>query len=561
MEIVRRWGPAAWACALALLMLGPALGPGFVLTYDMVWVPDLALRADFLGTGTGLPRAVPSDAVIAALDEVVPGALLQKIVLLVGLVLGAAGIDRWLRGIGLPGRFAAVTFFVWNPFVVERLLIGHWPVLLCFAVVPWVAWTARQAGERDAERARLPVALLLLVPLGSLSASAGLMTALVLLVFGAGRIRPLLLAALVACANAPWVVAGVLHVGVASSDPDAAALFAPRGEGMLPGPLAALGLGGIWNSEVVPTTREGVLAVGGLVVLVGVAALGLRGARAGLAVRDQRAFVVLWLVGWALAVLTWLVPDAFAWLAAHVPGGGMLRDGSRMLGLCAPAVALLLGHGVDRTAQLLESWSGERGQAAFVASMLALVPVATMPDAAWGASGALRAVHYPASYDATAGSVPKGERVLIVPFTSYRAPAWNHGRKVLDPMGRFLDEDFVASDELVVADHQLQGEDPLGADVREALARGDAASRAAALGGLGIGAVVVETDTGLPVPEIAGRRVAASADHEIVVLSEVSPRRVPVGWSVAMAIAWTMFVGLLGWALILGLRRALRRNS
>ena len=40
----------AWAVLLAVLLLGPALGPGYVLSYDMVWVPDLALAA-------GLPRA------------------------------------------------------------------------------------------------------------------------------------------------------------------------------------------------------------------------------------------------------------------------------------------------------------------------------------------------------------------------------------------------------------------------------------------------------------------------------------------------------------------------
>src|SRR4029453_11632920 len=56
-----------WAVALAVLMLGPALGPGYLLSYDMVWVPDLALRSDFLGLGSALPRAVPSDAVVAAL--------------------------------------------------------------------------------------------------------------------------------------------------------------------------------------------------------------------------------------------------------------------------------------------------------------------------------------------------------------------------------------------------------------------------------------------------------------------------------------------------------------
>ena len=99
----RDWLVRAWAVALAVLLLGPALGLGYVLSYDMVWVPDLALRPEFLGLGSGLPRAVPSDALVAVLDEVVPGMLLQKVVLLGSLV--AAGARRRAARPGrLPGR-------------------------------------------------------------------------------------------------------------------------------------------------------------------------------------------------------------------------------------------------------------------------------------------------------------------------------------------------------------------------------------------------------------------------------------------------------------------------
>ena len=102
-----------------MLVLGPALGPGFLLTYDMVWVPDLALRSDFLGLGSALPRAVPSDAVVSVLDEVLPGMLLQKVVLLGALVLGGLGAAR-LAGRSTVARLVAVSVYVWSPYVVER---------------------------------------------------------------------------------------------------------------------------------------------------------------------------------------------------------------------------------------------------------------------------------------------------------------------------------------------------------------------------------------------------------------------------------------------------------
>ena len=103
MSSLLRWLPTAWAFLLAGLLLGPALGPGYVLTYDMVWVPDLALRDDFLGLGSALPRAVPSDAVVAVLDEVVPGMLLQKLVLVGSLVAAGAGGAALVAGLSAPG--------------------------------------------------------------------------------------------------------------------------------------------------------------------------------------------------------------------------------------------------------------------------------------------------------------------------------------------------------------------------------------------------------------------------------------------------------------------------
>src|SRR5690606_10954581 len=72
-----------WIVALPALGLGTTLAPGYVLCYDMVWVPALAVtRPDVWGLGSGLPRAVPSDAVVALLGVVVPQQLLQKAILL-----------------------------------------------------------------------------------------------------------------------------------------------------------------------------------------------------------------------------------------------------------------------------------------------------------------------------------------------------------------------------------------------------------------------------------------------------------------------------------------------
>src|SRR5699024_2748848 len=112
-----------------------------------------------------------------------------------------------------------------------------------------------------------------------------------------------------------------------------------------------------------------------------------------------------------------------------------------------------------------------------------LLPVAVLPDAAWGAAGALQPVDYPDSYErarqflATTQPPEPGD-VVVLPFTSYRAPEWNHGHKVLDPLGRYLRVDYVVNDELSISQRVVEGEDPRAADVRAALARPTRQARA-----------------------------------------------------------------------------------
>ncbi len=536
--------PQAWAAVLPLLLLGPALGRGYVLSYDMVWVPDLALRSDFLGLGTALPRAVPSDAVVAVLDEVLPGMLLQKIVLYGALLLAGLGYARLVEGPTVT-RLAAVSLAIWNPFVVERLGIGHWPVLLGYAVVPWLVL----AGRRIREQGTVPTSVWFLMPLGSLSASAGVVSAAVLLVCGLTRARRtwVTLVALCLAVNAPWLVAGLRHTGIASG---AAGYeeFALHGEGGLPAPLAALGLGGIWNVEVVPDSRGGVLGWVALLLLVGLAALGARSWYRHRRGSEATRLMVLWAAGYAMALVTWASPAFVAWLGDRVPGAALLRDGTRTLALCAPLVIVLVSSGVTVL------WARAAGQAARIGLGVAcvLLPVAVMTDAAWGLGGGLRPADYPGSWSAARRAMPQETGDLVaLPFTSYRAPAWNGGRKVLDPLGRYLVPNYVVNDELGVSGRPVTGEDPRVPEVEAALGRATPAARATALADLGIRWVARERDApgaGDPAydAEVAGTVVYDDTLLQVVRI-EAGPRTAEAStWSRAMlAAAWAAFVGVL----------------
>ena len=122
---------------------GPALGPGFLLVRDMVWVPDLALRPDFLGLGLGAAargavrrrgrrarrgRARDAAAEAGARRSPWPPA-------------ASAPRGCWTgddEPAGLVVRLVAVTVYGWNALVAERLLMGAWPLLVGYAVLPWL---------------------------------------------------------------------------------------------------------------------------------------------------------------------------------------------------------------------------------------------------------------------------------------------------------------------------------------------------------------------------------------------------------------------------------------
>ncbi|WP_441343176.1 hypothetical protein [Nocardia sp.] len=144
----RQWAglvPAGYSLVLALLVLGPLLGGGYLLLRDAVSTPRSYLTDSALGLGDAAPRAVPQDALIATLSPFVDGGLIVKVILLAALWLagwGAATLARDLLRVSTGPQLVAATLAIWNPYVAERLLQGHWSLLTGYAALPWVALLA-----------------------------------------------------------------------------------------------------------------------------------------------------------------------------------------------------------------------------------------------------------------------------------------------------------------------------------------------------------------------------------------------------------------------------------
>jgi hypothetical protein len=488
---------------LAAVTLGPALAPGFVLSYDMVFVPVPSFSWSQLGLGAGLPRAVPLDALTASLSALVPAALLQKLLLLGAMVSAGCGAAALVPTRCLLPRLAAATVAVWNPFVAERLVLGHWGLLIGYGALPWLVRAVRRHGEG---RGRLAPVLVLLA-VCAVTPTGGLLSLVVVVTAGAAastrhwrRTGLQLLGWLVL--NAPWWLPGLLHASAARSDDAGVAAFAARAEvagGVLP---TVLGLGGVWNAAVVPDSRTTPLALLALALIV---TLGAAGAPL-LWRRDRvlaRTLLAMAVVGWAASLVGTTSPGraVLGWMVAEVPGAALLRDGQKFVALAVPLVAVLAGCGAERLGHLVPDLASRRA----VMAAVVLVQVALLPDLAWGAGGRLDAVSYPPGWSRVraevAAETAHGD-LLVLPWGAFRSYAWNGRRTVLDPAPRFFPRDSVVDDRLVVGRKVVAAEDPRSVAVGRALARRDLS--VAVLRSLGIRLVLVQSHQPGRVPDLPG---------------------------------------------------------
>ena len=535
-----RVSPAVTGLALGVLALGPGLGRGFLLSYDMVFVPHPPLTAAALGMASGPPRAVPSDAVVAVLAQILPSDLVQKVVLLSIFTLACSGAAALLRGFPLSARLAAGVFYTWNPYVAERLILGQWALLLGYAALPWVL-RALAAGLGDWRSvARLCVALVpaaiggfTAISVSSLVAVPAAFLAPVNRVAAAGaasspdgpgtvkpraapagwrrRARTVALVLLVlAAASLPWLIPALarpIHTSATGVD-----AFAARADT----PFGSLGslllLGGTWNAQTVPARYGGGAAVLWMILaLVGGAGYVARGRG------DPRwpGLGIAALAGFAVAAVgvTAAGRQALSSLIGAWPGFAVLRDGQQFVAPLALAEATGIGAMVAWGVSARQPFGimGEKGGhrlradppgAVFAVAAL-LAPLVLLPGLAWGAADRLRPVPYPADWlraCAMINAAPAQGSALLLPWAAYRRYAWNHGEAVLDPWPRLLARRVIWNDAVQVGGLVVPAEDPAESGISQLITSG--APLTAPLRAAGVRYVIV--DAGANGPPAAG---------------------------------------------------------
>jgi len=489
-----RFAVGGYALLLALAVTAPLLAPGYLLLRDAVSTPRSYLTDGALGLSDAAPRAVPQDVAIALASVVLDGGVVVKVLLVAGLWLAGWGAARLVSVVlpqaGRPGEFVAATVAIWNPYVAERLLQGHWSLLLGYGALPWVAAAmVRLRTVGSGWRVLMFwVALAGLTPTGLLFAA--IIAVVLVAVPGAGRSRPVCAATALgfsALAASPWLTASML-AGSLSAYRSAGApgipAFAARAEPWLGTWGSLAGLGGIWNSEAVPASRTTPFAVIATVLFLVVVLTGVW------VVRGNRPAVILLVVAvGAVAVPAVLASGPGLTLLQHVveafPGLGVLRDGQKWVALAMPGYAVAAAGAVLAV---------PRVRPAVIAVVAAAAVIAVLPDLAWGVGGGLRPVHYPAGWAAAASVINADPRpVAVLPADSMRQFAWAGAAPVLDPLPRWVRAEVYSTGDLNISGQTVPGEGGRARVVQDLLLAG--ADRAQ-LADAGVGWLVVERSPG-----------------------------------------------------------------
>ncbi|PBA29140.1 hypothetical protein CKJ65_24135 [Mycobacterium intracellulare] len=495
-----RWTRPGYALVLALLVVGPLLAPGYLLLRDAVSTPRSYLSDTALGL-TSAPRATPQDFAVALASHVVDGGIVVKALLVVGLWLAGWGAARLvevaLPPAGAPGQFVAITLAIWNPYVAERLLQGHWSLLVGCGCLPWVATAmlTLRTGSGSLFGLAFWIALAGLTPTGLLLAATVALVCVAAPGDGTAGSRPRRWCAAAALGVAlvaalPWLVASALGASLTAhtaANRLGVEAFAPRAEPGL-GTLASLAsLGGIWNGDAVPASRATLFAVSSAVVLLGIVA-------AGLPAVARRSVAVPLLV---LAAVSVLVPAALATgpglhllgaVVDAVPGFGVLRDGQKWVALAVPGYALA-GAGAVVT---LRRWAPPPADVA-AALVCCLALLLALPDLAWGVWGKVSPVHYPRGWAAVAAAInARPAAVAVLPAGTMRLFFWSGVAPVLDPLPRWVRAEVLSSGDLVISGSTIAGEGAHAREVQQLLLAGPDPS---ALAAAGVGWLVVESDS------------------------------------------------------------------
>lgn len=446
--------PSWWTWGVGLLVglvvVGPGLSGGSLLSLDLLVTPDIPVPNGVYGLGPALSQRVPLFAVLGLGSAVVGGPVITKVLIVAFLACGFAGAARLARAIapadvpvGALGQLAAGLLWAAGPYALTRVGVGHINLLWVVAVLPWVLPRLCRPADHLPSTYLAALAMAVGGPGGGTLGVAAAAVGLVLQPAPRRYLRPI---AAVAVPQLVWVLptAVLLWAGAGVSG---ATGFPTQADGVA-GWLRVVAGNGFWRQDyqVGAAGLVGVLAglvLGALAVVGGTRIVRACGWRSW-----QGAATAVGIAGLLLALASALpgVRDAYQALT-ELPFGAPLRESQRFSALwlvwAAPSVVV----GASSLGQRLARRPGSAARIAPLAVAVPLVAVlAVSVPGWWGVEGRLEPVEYPSGWAAVRAALDGQDgTVVALPWLEYPQLSFADGRQAFNPMPDYLGGDVISS--------------------------------------------------------------------------------------------------------------------
>ena len=460
--ISKNWKELTFYSVVALLVLWPLLGPGFILTLDMIFAPKIAM-----------PETVTSSyffrVFLHVVSLVIPSDIIEKIILFAILALSGIGAHRLTRSLQRSdispriANFAAYTsglIYMVNPFTYSRFMAGQYSVLLGYACIPFfVVALIRFLNKPQLKGAAILATLAVIVSLVSIH-TLGLLLVIALFatiqslwhnrsnVVHLRRLVGYGVVAIVAFAIASsyWLLPFAVGHGATAdsietfqtSDQSA---FATGGDGVASKLIHVLRLQGFWGERndlfIMPQDE---LRVWGLAVIA-VWILVVMGAV--VAWKRKRSHAVLFTCIFVVAAIL-ATGVGTSWLADYVPFFAGYREPQKFAALVALCFAVFIGFAIPI---LFAKIRGKIGRI-IIGLMLLLVFVGFTPAMFMGFDSQLAPRHYPADWYAVNDQLNQDKdnyKVLFLPWHLYMRFDFA-GRLIANPGDIYFDTPTLVGD-------------------------------------------------------------------------------------------------------------------
>jgi hypothetical protein len=467
-----------WSAVLTLVIVAPWLLPGYLFGTDWPGPRHFSF-----------PTTLSNDAPLLALLDIAAHIATAEIVgklLIVGiLLLAAIGAYPAVPLDGFVPRAVASLVYTVNPFVYGRLHYGQLFLLAAYAILPWLARSARLFLVTPSPVRGLVVAawlvliggldlhlflaaLVLCAVMGIVSAISWARDREYLVALGWGS---LLSAAAAAAGSAYWLIPfargsspeAATVAGIGASDIRAYQAVGDPHLGLIPN---LLGLYGFWAESIGRFPSFKLFAPLWPIVLVALLMLAVIGALSVLLSRGQDAWYDLrpWVVGLLIAGAIALILDVgsadsriavlVSWLDRVFPPYRGMRDSGKWAAILALVYAQLVPLGVMalRAAvktRLESDRLRDLAQALVIGIALAL-PLYYGNGLLFGMHGQVRPSQYPAGWyqaDRLLAADPQSGRAVFLPWHQYLALSFvnNSNRVVASPAPSFFSIPVVIS--------------------------------------------------------------------------------------------------------------------